>query len=117
MIMWLDHKIFGNGYGLRSPYFDNKFYWLVDTKHGRDKGRGAFYTFMHGLGAQLQSFQWLHPNAGEERVLAGYRFRPLHSSRRWLRVDVAWSVQTLPDNIDEAHAYLREMKTKLGELS
>lgn len=116
MLLWLDHKIFGNGWGLKSPYFDNKFYWLVDTKRGRDKESGTLYTFSHGHGAQLHSFQWLHPNAGEERVLAGYRFRPLHSHRRWLRVDVAWSVQTLPDDIDEANAYLREMERNLGEL-
>lgn len=34
----LDHLIFGNSRGLASPYFDDCFYWLVDTskqdRHG-----------------------------------------------------------------------------------
>lgn len=119
MILWLDHKIFGNGYGLGSPYFDGKFYWL----------NGELYTFMQGSGAQLHSIQWTHPNAGEERKLFGYRFRPLHSHRRFLwlfkesvpiplpisRVIVAWSRVDLPKDIDEANAELRHMATQVGE--
>lgn len=61
MILWLDHLIFGNGYGLRSPYFDNRYYWLS----------GQLYTWSGWLGAQLQSFQWFHPKPGEERRLGG----------------------------------------------
>jgi len=120
MILWLDHKIFGNGRGLGSPYFDNKFYWLS----------GELYTWMSGFGAQLHSIQWRHPNAGEERELFGYRFRPLHSNRYFLwlwrdsifaiptpicRVMVAWARVDLPDGIDEANAALRDMKSQIGE--
>ena len=120
MILWLDHKIFGNGHGLGSPYFDNKFYWLSDQ----------LYTFMHGFGAQLHSIQWRHPNAGEERRLFGYRFRPLHSTRQFLwlfrdsmfaiptpicRVIISWGRVDLPKGIDEANAELRHMAKQVGE--
>jgi len=120
VILFLDHKIFGNGHGMASPYFDDKFYWLS----------GELYTAMSGLGAQLHSFQWTHPNAGEERVLCKRRFRPLHSNRRrlWLfrdrwfaiptpisRVTIAWSWIDLPRDLDAAHAALRELRKELGE--
>lgn len=120
MILWLDHKIFGDGHGLASPHCDNRFYWLS----------GELYTFMSGFGAQLHSFQWRHPQAGEERRLFGYRFRPLHSHRhflwlwrdRWFpiplpicRVSVAWTRVDLPKGIDEANAALREMEKQVGD--
>ncbi|MGB3485337.1 MAG: hypothetical protein WBB07_24370 [Mycobacterium sp.] len=127
----LDHLIFGNGRGLASPYFDDCFYWLVDTsKQDRHGSRGEFYTFMAGFGAQLHSFQWRHPKAGEERKLAGKRFRPLHSTRRFLwlwprsifsiplpvaRVSVAWSWVDLPKDINHANAALRDMRKTLGD--
>ena len=119
MILWIDHKIFGNGHGLASPYFDSKFYWLS----------GELYTFMQGLGAQLHSFQWRHPLAGERRRLFGYDFEPLHSRRYFLwlwrdrvwaiptpicRVSVAWGRVDLPKDIDEANAELRHMATQVG---
>lgn len=120
MILWLDHKIFGNGYGLGSPYFDNKFYWLS----------GELYTFMQGHGAQLHSYQWRHPLAGERRHLFGYDFIPCGSRRYFLwlfrdtqfaiptpicRVEVAWARIDLPKDINEANAELRHMKTQIGE--
>lgn len=104
MMLWIDHLIFGNGRGLRSPYFDNRFYWLS----------GRLYTFMHGHGAQLHSFQWLHPKAGEVRKLSGRDYRVFHSTRRWLRVVVAWSTR-LPDDIDAANTMLHAIKAGLGE--
>ncbi|YBW39858.1 hypothetical protein ACMYR2_2385 [Nitrobacter sp. TKz-YC01] len=121
-MFWFDHKIFGNGFGLRSPHFDNRFYWLS----------GRLYTWVGGFGAQLQSIQWTHPNAGEERIIAGKRFKPLHSTRvfLWLwrdklfsiptpvsRVCVAWSWVDLPDDLDAANAALRELKNKIGDYS
>lgn len=131
MILRLDHLIFGNGHGLASPYCDKRFYWLVDTaRHGRHGSRGELYTFMHGFGAQLHSFQWRHPKAGEVRQLAGKQFRPLHSTRQFLwlwrnsifsiplpipRVSVAWSWVDLPKDIDKANAALRDMQRTLGD--
>lgn len=120
MILWLDHKIFGNGHGLGSPYFDGTFYWLA----------GRLYTFMHGFGAQLHSIQWRHPLAGERRELFGYKFEPLHSRRQFLwlfrdqpwaiptpicRVIVAWGRIDLPKDLDEANAELRHMATQVGK--
>lgn len=128
MSLWLDHLIFGNGHGLSSPYFDNKFYWLVDIKQGRDGSNGQIYTFMAGFGAQLYSFQWRHPKAGEERILAGKNFRPLHSTRQFLwlwrnsifsiplpiaRISVAWSWVDLPKDIDAANTALRDLRKTL----
>lgn len=104
MIFPIDHWIFGNGHGLGSPYFDARFYWLS----------GEIYHFSPGFGAQLTSFQWTHPNAGEERTLAGRKFRPLHSSRTWGRVRIAWAMQGLPRDIDEKNAALRALEADLG---
>lgn len=123
MIVWLDHKIFGNGYGLGSPYFDGRFYWLS----------GQFYTWSGWFGAQLQSFQWRHPKAGERRTLAGREFVVFSSERLfwWLwrdgivsiplplgRVRVSWALtgrDALPDDIDEANATLRQLQKDLGD--
>lgn len=104
MILWLDHKIFGDGFGLRSPHCDSRFLWLD----------GELYTFMAGLGAQLHSIQWTHPRPQEERRLGGLRFRPFHSRRSWGRVMVAWACQDLPRDMSEANAFLREMERTLG---
>jgi len=102
-MLWLDHKIFGNGRGMASPYFDARFYWLS----------GELYTFMAGFGAQLHSYQWRHPKPGETRRLCGRDFRPFSSSRRWGRVEVAWATN-LPSGIDAANAALRELERDLG---
>lgn len=112
-MLWLDHKIFGDGHGLRSPYFDNRFYWLVDTSADRKRRDGALYTFMHGLGAQLISRQWTHPRAGERRRLIGREFIPLHSNRRWGRVEVAWTMVRMPSDIDGKNAAIRALKADL----
>jgi hypothetical protein len=121
MIVWLDHRIFGNGYGLKSPYFDDKFYWLS----------GELYTWGGWFGAQLQSFQWRHPKAGERRTMLGREFRALHSTREWLwvarnyifgfplpiaRVRVAWSYTALPTDLDEANAELRRIQAELANV-
>jgi hypothetical protein len=121
MIVWLDHLIFGNGYGLKSPFWDDQYYWL----------RGQFYTWSGWYGAQLQSFQWRHPKAGERRTLINRACRALHSTREFLwlwrdrmiavptpisRVRVAWSYTALPKGNDDANAELRQMKKELGAL-
>lgn len=89
MIVWLDFLAFGNGWGMGMPHCDGILYWLKDA----NTKRSEFYTFSPGLGAQLHSYQWRHPNAGEERALANFTFRPLHSTRkRFGRVEVAWAM-------------------------
>lgn len=103
-ILSLDHLIFGNGHGLSSPYFDNRFYWL----------NGELYTFSSGLGAQLKSVQWRHPKPGERRRICGQTFRPFHSYRRWGRVMVSWAWIEMPTGLDDAHAALRELQEHLG---
>ncbi len=106
----LDHLIFGDGFGLASPYFSGRFYWLVDTK--AEKRTGDLYTFMHGFGAQLHSFQWRCPEPGEERRLIGRSFRPFNISRRWGRVNVSWCT-SLPRDIDAANVALRQIEADL----
>lgn len=106
-MLWLDHKIFGNGYGFASPYFDNRFYWL----------NGELYTFSGGLGAQLKSVQWTHPKAGERRNICGQTFRPFHSHRRWGRVMVSWAWIEMPSSIDDAQTALRQLEMHLGGVS
>jgi hypothetical protein len=117
MILALDHLIFGNGYGMASPFCDARYYWLVDTHHQKRSGRnGELYQYGAGFGAQLRSRQWTHPRAGERRRLAGREFVVFHSTRRWFRVEVAWSMVGLPRAIDEANAALRELERDLGRV-
>ncbi len=105
MIVWLDFKIFGSGRGMAMPHFDGRLYWLA----------GEFYTFSAGLGAQLTSYQWQHPRAGEERTLCGRKFRVLHSSRRWGRVQVAWGMVGLNRlSLDDAHKEIRHLGKIVG---
>jgi len=108
MIVWLDHRIFGNGFGLRSPFFDDRYHWLGGKS-------GELYTYSAGFGAQLRSFQWTHPRAGERRRLGGYDFVVVHSTRRWFRVTVSWSWVDLPKDVDQANAALRNMEAGLGK--
>ncbi|ARQ95389.1 hypothetical protein [Bradyrhizobium phage BDU-MI-1] len=118
-MLWLDHKIFGNGYGMATPYWDGVFYWLS----------GALYTWIGGLGAQLTSFQWRHPLPGEERKLGGETFRPFHSRRQFLwlfrdsccpiptpicRVSVSWTATRGPADLQDYHSWLYGLKAKLG---
>lgn len=107
MTLWLDHIIFGSGYGLASPHSDQRFYWLGGEG-------GTLYTFQHGFGAQLRSRQWTHPKPGEERVLGGRRYRVFSSYRRWIRVKVAWALVDLPRDINHANAVLRQIEKELG---
>lgn len=112
-MLWLDHLIFGNGHGLCSPYFDNTFYWLVDTSNGRGGGKGRLYTYSGGLGAQMRSMEWKTPKAGTRRQLAGVTFTVFSVTRCGPRVEVAWAMH-LPDNIDLANAKLRAFRERLG---
>lgn len=107
----LDHAIFGNGWGMKSPYFDNVFYWLKDHKTGRSE----LYTFNGWFGAQLRSCQWTHPRAGERRELCKRTFQVMHSSRRWLRVEVSWCMVDMPQGIDASNAAIRELQRDLSE--
>lgn len=104
MVLWLDHAIFGNGHGIRSPHWDNVFYWLS----------GELYTFFPGLGAQLTSWQWFKPAPGERRKLAGRDYVIWSAHRRWFRVECKWALARLPHDLNEANALLREVKSELG---
>lgn len=113
-MLWLDHLIFGKGRGLCSPYFDNTFYWLVDTSgRSRGSGKGRLYTYTGGFGAQMRSIEWRAPKAGTRRQLAGVTFTVFSATRRGPRVEVAWAMH-LPDNIDLANAKLRDFRERLG---
>lgn len=72
--------------------------------------------FFPGFGAQLTSYQWRHPKAGERRELAGYSFVPFRSTRRGIRVEVKWCWTRLPHDLDEANAALRKMEADLGRI-
>lgn len=106
MIIKIDHLIFGNGYGIKSPHYDNVFYWLS----------GELYTFSYGFGAQLHSCQWTHPKPGERRTLIGREFVAFNSYRRRARVHVSWSMTRMPSDIDGMHAAIRNLKADLQAL-
>ena len=106
MILKLDNLIFGNGCGIKSPHCDNVFYWLS----------GDLYTFSHGLGAQLNSFQWTHPKPGERRTLAGREFVVFNSYRRWVRVNVSWAMTRMPSDIDGMNAAIRKLQADLQSI-
>lgn len=115
MILALDHLLFGNGFGLASPLNDRTYHWLVDTSDGKREGRnGRLYSFMVGLGAQLHSIEWFAPPAGTSRVLGGRKFYVFSSCRRGLRVQVAWAMSRVPDELDAALADIRGFGQRLG---
>lgn len=105
MIFWLDHKIWGNGHGLKTPFFDAVFYWLS----------GRLYTWSGWFGCQLSSFQWLHPKEGEVRKLANREFVVFRSERCGIRVRVDWTMKGLADlDVDRANQELLALKKDLG---
>lgn len=114
MPLALDFRIFGNGHGMKSPYWDDVFYWLVDTRDGgRTNGRGALYSWFPGLGAQLTSRQWTMPRPGERRRLAGHDFVVFQARRKGFRVEVSWALARIPDKLDDANAKIRSVKADL----
>lgn len=110
--------LFGNGRGMAEPYHDGKAYWLVDTlDRERDGRNGRWYRWKGWFGAQLQSFQWTHPRAGERRRLNGRVYRVFDSRRRWLRVEVTWRLVGLPERpLDDANVMLRAVREELDLL-
>jgi len=115
MLLALDHLIFGNGFGMASPYHDARYYWLVDTYQQERTGRnGALYQWIGGFGAQLTSRQWTHPRPGERRRLANREFVAFRSPRRWIRVEVSWSLINLPKDLNEANVALRQLEQDIG---
>lgn len=110
-------RVFGSGYGMAAPFWNQTFYWLVDTlRTERSAKNGRFYTFMGGLGAQLHSFEWRMPEPGTRRKLAGMEFEVFNVSRgRWgVMWSVAWALVGFPRNIDEANAKIREIEKNLS---
>lgn len=100
MIFPLDHWLFGSGWGMKSPYCDDRYYWLVDTSQKERSGRnGQLYTFSAGFGAQLTSYQWTHPKPGERRRLCNYDFVAFNSHRCGPRVSVSWAATEM-DRLD-----------------
>ncbi len=101
--LWLDWKLFGNGRGMASPYFDDVFYWLD----------GRFYRWIGGLGAQLESHEWRVPAPGTRRKLAGHEFVVFQASRRWLRVSASWQLARLPNDLAGQHTAIDQLRSDL----
>lgn len=117
-MFWLDWLLFGDGHGMRSPFFDDVFYWLKDTsERQRKNAEGRFYRSSGGLGAQLYSIEWRMPCPGTRRVLSGHEFRVFHARRKWLRVEVSWAMTGLGRlSLDEQNAAIADMRAKLGSV-
>jgi len=79
--LWLDFLIFGNGYGLACPAFNQIFYWI----------EGRFYRHIGGYGAQLRSFEWRCPLPGTTRILLGRKFKVFLCHKRFIRWDCSWA--------------------------
>ncbi len=106
----LDWFLFGNGYGMGSPYFDDTFYWLKDMScHDRGKARGQMYRWGGGLGSQLNSCEWRAPRPQERRLLFGHQFQPFYVTRHGLRVDVSWELVGGVRDVE----HVNELKNKL----
>lgn len=101
MYLWLDFILFGNGRGLKSPYCDDKFYWL----------RGNLYHWIGGFGAQLGSFEWFSPKAGTTRRLAGQEFTVFSVQRKFLRVRVSWALARGVRNAEELYTLKSALDT------
>jgi hypothetical protein len=81
---------FGSGYGLGTPYFGSVFYWLRDKKHGHR----AWYRWIGGFGAQIESYEFRAPKAGAEREIQGRVLVPFSEpQRRFLIVRTAWQIK------------------------
>lgn len=100
MIFWLDWKLFGNGYGMASPFCDDVFYWLS----------GRFYRWAGGLGAQLHSIEWFAPKAGTRRKLFGHEFVVFQVRRKWIRVEVSWALARGVKEYSEVKALEQQLK-------
>lgn len=110
-------RIFGNGYGMAAPYCDQPFYWLVNTGNGRQNGKGRFYTFSPGYGAQLRSFEWRCPKPGTRRRLVGLEFEVFNAirGRFGLMWDVSWAFTGMPRGLEEQNAKLAEIRDRLTD--
>jgi hypothetical protein len=107
----LDWFLFGNGYGMASPYFDDCFYWLKDMSGGnRKKAKGRFYRLSNGYGVQLTSYEWFKPSPGTERILAGKRFVVFQAGRRGVRVEVSWGHKPSPKSHDDIAAIAQAVR-------
>ena len=106
MIPWLDFKLFGSGWGLGAPHYDQTFYFL----------NGHFYTWIGGLGAQLQSIQWTTPKPGEYRKIQGIEFRPFNTTRRGPRVMVSWAMTDLHGDLDFKNLKINQFKENLKRI-
>jgi len=108
MIVWLDHLIFGSGHGIKSPYWNDVYFWQ----------NGEFYLWSGWFGAQLISFQWRHPKPQERRIIEGREMRVYHSERRWGRVCISWSLCGKDSieglDINEANSKLTKFKSQLS---
>lgn len=101
--MFLVHLLFGNGRGLKSPYWDDVYYWLS----------GRLYHQSGWLGAQLQSFEWRRPPAGTKRRLAGRDFVIFSTERRFFIVRCIWAMPGTQTN-ESVRALIEDLK-KTGE--
>jgi len=102
---------FGSGYGLAVPYFNGEFYWLHDQQWEREGKRvGAWYQWSGGLGAQLHSYTFLAPKAGETRDLFGHRFKVFQTpERRGFTVRTSWALNDENPTVER----LRELEQEL----
>lgn len=101
MILWLDHWIFGNGFGLRSPYYDDIFYWLKDAYTDKSE----LYTFWPGFGAQLHSIQWYKPKRFETRMICGRELCAVNWKTAWGRVYISWGLSGGGADLEEIRAF------------
>ena len=112
--MWLTFKLFGGGYGLSQPYFDGRFYWLVDTHNKERAGKhGRFYHWIGGFGAQIDSYEWRIPNPGTTRRLVNRDFRVFSVSPQWPMVRVSWAMTGMGKSLDQDNAQIADLKEAL----
>ena len=112
--MKLAMMIFGNGGGMKEPYFDGVFYWLNDS----NGSPARFYKFTGGFGAQLTSFEFRAPKAGTCRTLADREYVVFNTSSGWfgLMHQVTWAAVRLPQGTAELNAAIRGIKSELQRL-
>lgn len=106
----LDWMLFGNGFGMKSPFFDDTFFWLNDLNFPRNrKGRhGNFYRWSGGFGAQLHSIEWRMPKPGTRRYLFGHEFVVFSARRKFIRVECSWALATSKSITEETLSGLKK---------
>jgi len=74
---------------------------------------GQFYSFSHGLGAQMTSSEWRRAPAGTQRTILGVNFTVFNTHRTGLKIETSWAMAN-HGTLDEHNARIKEFEHRLN---